>query len=375
VHATLVTGLRPDRHRVLGDEILGPRGVHARGIASENRIRGIPLWRAAQAAGHQVTALNWPSTRGADVALLLPDMGVPGAEPDQRWFEDLRGEATPWVLEQMRRFDETLPELRWPTTAVRDSLVEHLACAIASQPATPALWLLNFEQSGTAIAQDGPGSDGARAGLGRVDDAIGRLLDCFDDAGIRDSTAWVVVGDRSLFPLHTIVYPNVVLERVGLITPSSMRSSGIARWQTYVRSYGGAAVVYAQDEADALLARRALAEQVDRTRAFRLVSARELEQLHADSDAWFGLQGAAGYGIGHSARGQLIRATERRGLGGYLPSQPGSGVGLVAWGAGVERGVRVPSMSQIDVAPTVADLLGFDLPGADGSPLVGILGR
>ncbi len=375
VHATLVTGLRPKRHRVLGDELLGPQGAHARGIASEGRIRGIPLWRAAQAAGHSVTALNWLSTRGADVALLLPDMGVPRSDPDQRWFEELRDEATPWVFERMRRLDETLPEIRWPTTAVRDSLVERLACEIASQPAPPALWLLSFEQSGTAIARDGPGSEGARAGLARVDAAIGRLLDCFDDAGVRDSTAWFVVGDRSLFPLHTVVYPNVALERVGLITPSSMRSSGIARWQTYVRSYGGAAVVYAEDEADALLARRALEEQADRTRAFRIVSARELELLHADPDAWFGLQGTAGYGIGKSARGPLIQATERRGLGGYLPSQPGSAVGLVAWGAGVRPGVRVPRMSQIDVAPTVADLLGFELPGADGRPLVGILGR
>ena len=94
------------------------------------------------------------------------------------------------------------------------------------------------------------------------------------------------------------------------------RSSAVSCWQTYVRSYGGAAVVYAQEEEDALLARRALEEQADRTRAFRIVSARELEQLHADPDAWFGLQGLTGYGIGKSARGQLIRATERRGLGG-----------------------------------------------------------
>lgn len=375
VHATLVTGLRPDRHGVLGDELLGPQGVHTRGIADENRIRGLPLWRAAQAAGHTVTALNWPSTRGADVALLLPDIGIPRSDAELSWLEQLRGEATPWVLDRLRRLDETLPELAWPTTEVRDSLALGLACEIARQPVSPTLWLLAFEQSGTAIARYGPGSDGARAGLARVDAAIGRLLECFDDAGIRDSTAWIVVGDRSLFSLHTVVYPNVALERVGLITPSSMRSSGVAHWKAYVRSYGGAAVVYAANEADALLARRALEEQADRTRAFRIVPARELELLHADRDAWFGLQGEAGYGLGKSARGPLLQATERRGLGGYLPSKPGSAVGLVAWGAGVRPGVRVPRTSQIDVAPTVARLLDFELPGSDGRPLLGILGR
>ncbi len=375
VHATLVTGLWPDRHRVLGDEILGPQGVQIRGMASENRIRGIPLWRAAQVAGHSVTALNWPSTLGADVALLLPDMGVPRSDPDQLWFEGLRDEATPWVVERIRRLDETLLALHWPTPAVRDSLVERLACEIARQPATPALWLLTFEQSGTALSRDGPGSDGARDSLARVDASIGRLLDCFDDAGIRDSTAWVVVGDRSFFPLHTVVYPNVALERVGLITPSSMRSYGIASWNAYVRSYGGAAVVYAKDEAAARLARRALEEQAGRTQAFRIAPAGELELLHADPEAWFGLQAAAGYGIGRSARGLLIDASEWRGLGGYLPTQPGSAVGFVAWGAGVRSGIRVPNVSQVDVAPTVADLLGFELAGTDGRSLVGILAR
>jgi len=374
VHATLVTGLRPDRHGVLGDEVLGRQGVDVSGIASETRIRGIPLWRAVEAAGLPVVALNWPSTSGSGVTLLLPDLGVPRNDPDQRWFEEVEKEATPWVVERLRRLDETLPELRWPTTAERDAFVEGLACEIARQPQTPALWLLSFEQSGTAISRSGPGSEGARQGLAGTDARIGRLLDCFEDAGIRDSTAWFVIGDRSFFPLHTIVYPNVELERVGLITPSSVRGSGIARWQAYVRSYGGAGVVYAEDESDALLARRALEEQARRTGAFRIVPASELETLQADPNAWFGLQGELGYGIGKSARGLLLEATERRGLGGSLPTQPGSAVGFVAWGAGVRPGVRLSDFSQVDVAPTLAELLDVELRGADGQPERGILG-
>ena len=373
VHATLVTGLWPDRHGVLGDEILGPQGVHGREIASESRIQGIPLWRAAQAAGHGVTALNWPSTLGADIALLLPDMGVPRSEPDQLWLEEVRSEATPWLVERLERLDESLPALRWPSAEERDALVQGLACEIAHQPVMPALWLLSFEQSGTALSRDGLGSEGARTGFAQLDAVIGRLLDCFDDARILESTAWVVVGDRSFFPLHSVVYPNVALERIGLITPSSMSNYGIASWDVYVRSYGGAAVVYAKREADALLALRALEEQADRTRAFRIAPAGELEPLHADPNAWFGLQATAGYGIGRSARGVLIEATEWRALGGSLPNQPGSAVGLVAWGAGVRSGMRVPSVSQIDVAPTVAALLGFELEGVDGRPLDGIL--
>jgi hypothetical protein len=376
VHATLVTGLRPSRHGVLGDELLGPQGLYLRGIARESRIRGIPLWRAARAAGHSSTALNWPSTRGADVALLLPDLGIPEREMEKTWFGLLGEEATPWVVDRLKTIEPNLPELPWPSTLLRDELVERLACEMVREPVTPGLWLLTFEQSGTALARDGPGSDGASIGLSRVDAAIGRLIDCFEAAGRGDSTAFVVVGDRVLFPIHTVVYPNTVLESVGLVTPAPMHlGSGISRWDALVRSYGGAGVIYAEDETDALLARRALEEQAARTRAFRIVSAAELEPQGADPQAWFGIEAEPGYGIGKAARGAAIQATDRRGLGGYLPSREGSAVGFVAWGAGVRPRVRVPKLSQIDVAPTVAKMLGFELPGADGTPLVGILGR
>jgi len=47
--------------------------------------------------------------------------------------------------------------------------------------------------------------------------------------------------------------------------------------------------------------------------------------------------------------------------------------GFVAWGSGVRRGVRIPWLRQIDVAPTVALLLGVPLDEADGRAPLGAL--
>ena len=49
--------------------------------------------------------------------------------------------------------------------------------------------------------------------------------------------------------------------------------------------------------------------------------------------------------------------------------------GLIVWGAGVREGVVLPVAQTIDVAPTIARVLGLDLPRAEGRPLVGILTR
>lgn len=42
-------------------------------------------------------------------------------------------------------------------------------------------------------------------------------------------------------------------------------------------------------------------------------------------------------------------------------------------GAGVRQSVPLPLVRQIDIAPTIARLLGFEMPDVDGVPLVGLL--
>jgi predicted AlkP superfamily pyrophosphatase or phosphodiesterase len=373
VHASLVTGRRPDQHDVLGDEILTTRGLSLRGLASENRIKVPTLWRAAQASGLAVAALSWPSTLGSSIDLLLPDIGV--ASLDRTWLEALEGHTTPWLEERLARLEELPPDTAWPDPAVHDSIVRQLACEIARQPTTPELWLLRFQQSGAALAVYGPGTSGAREAFARIDSELDRLIACFASSGLLESTALVVTGDRGLLPVHTLVAPNVALAAVGLITKGPAHEGvEISSWLAVARSHGGSAVVHAVDESSAVLARRALEDLASETGAFRVVSAAELVALHADPQAWFGLAAHPGFVLAKPARGPRLQATELRGRGGFLPTQPGSEVGFVAWGSGVRPGVRIPQMSQLEIGPTVARLLGVELVGAQGRPLIGLLG-
>ena len=62
----------------------------------------------------------------------------------------------------------------------------------------------------------------------------------------------------------------------------------------------------------------------------------------------------------------FLRATGRRGTHGFMPTAPAMHTGLVVSGAGVHAGVAMPLARQIDIAPTVAALLGIDLGDVDG---------
>jgi len=71
----------------------------------------------------------------------------------------------------------------------------------------------------------------------------------------------------------------------------------------------------------------------------------------------------------------LTDATEGSfGAHGYVANDPEIGAIFIASGRGIKPGVTLESMRNVDIAPTLARLLGLDLPGVDGTPLTAILG-
>jgi predicted AlkP superfamily pyrophosphatase or phosphodiesterase len=368
VHASLVTGLPPDRHGVVADRLLGQHGVRPVPPRHASRLQATTLWQAAQEAGLQVISLAWPSTLGASIDLLLP--GVDPLRSDETWMKLLAGATTPWLFELVSA-RAALPEAAepgWPEPRQRDELLVDIACEVSRAQAPPQLWLVRLTQ--TRLALDRWGLDGPKVSraFARADALLGRLLHCFGQAGLLDSTAVAVVGDAGSGPVHTRIDPNVILAREGLVSVAA--PTGVRRWSALARSNGGSAFVYARGEAEAVAARSALAEEGERTRAFRVVSAAELQELRADPQAWFGLEAAPGYGFGNAAQGPVQRAARVRSTSGYLGA--GFETGFVAWGAGLRRSLRVPRMRQVDVAPTLAALLGVQLPEAEGQILIGL---
>jgi predicted AlkP superfamily pyrophosphatase or phosphodiesterase len=364
-HATLVTGELPARHGIAADRLLDERGVRRARYSHATRLRAPTLWQRTREAGLSVASLDWPSTEGAAVDLLLPD--VEPARQGESWLGLVADAATPRLAERVRVLAAADPS---PDAARRDAILATLACELVADPAPPALLLVRLSATGEALERSGPGSPEARAAFARADAELRRLLGCLDAAGALGVSAVAVVGDRGFLAVHTEIQPNVVLARRQLL--STARSLG--RWSAIARPNGGSAFVYAVDEDRAVEARRALEEAAAETRAFRVVSADELFELGADPETWFGLEATPGFVFGAKATGALLEPAGMRGASGYLPGRPEMQPAFVLWGRGVRAGVRIPWMRQSDVAPTLARLLGASLDAVDGRPVVGALG-
>jgi hypothetical protein len=369
-HATLVSGQLPAAHGIPADRLLGDRGVRESRYWHASHLRAPTLWQLAGQARLRVAALAWPSTLGASISLLLPDI-VP-TRRGEKWLGVLEDSTTPELLDLARAAGAADAGADRPGAA-RDAVLAEIACRLLTSSAPPALLLLRLSQTEPALAAHGPGSPEVLAAFRRTDGEIARLLDCLEAAGRAGASAIVAVGDHGIFPTHTRIAPNAVLARGGLLRAGGRGGDEVEEWSAIARSNGGSAFVYARDDRSAVSARRALAAESERSRAFRVVSAEEMLGLGADPDAWFGLEAEPGFAFGDSPRPPLLRPEARRGAGGYLPRHREMNAGLVAWGRGFRSGVRVAGMRQTDVAPTLARLLGLELGEVDGRPLVGIL--
>jgi arylsulfatase A-like enzyme len=222
----------------------------------------------------------------------------------------------------------------------------------------------------------GNGSVEVDAALGRVDDGIGTLIECLEASGQLEETAIIVVGDIAYHPVHSSAAPNVALVQSGLIGRDPRASTGVRSWLALARSNGRSAYIYARDAANAVEARKILEVEAARTGAFRVVSAKELMAVGADPQAWFGLSAMPGYMIGNELSGPEVRPAAVRATAGALRfgNSRDVAVGFVAWGRGIRNQVRLPTIELVDVAPTIAVLLGLRLgDNLDGEPIYGLL--
>jgi len=81
-----------------------------------------------------------------------------------------------------------------------------------------------------------------------------------------------------------------------------------------------------------------------------------------------------GYSIGGSvAADSLIAKHKQTGSHGFLNTEPKMNALFVAAGAGIKPGSTTPIIDNVDVAPTVAHLLGVALDQADGRVLTELL--
>lgn len=244
----------------------------------------------------------------------------------------------------------------------------------------PQLFLFCLAEFANSLQRFGLGSIEANTALAAIDASLKNILETVERAGLMNETTFLIVSSHGYAKVQQEFRPNVILAKKGLLTLDA--KGNVGSWEAIARTFGGAAAIYLQDEKNERKARevQAIFEDLHKNEAspiWRIITRQDAAKLGADPRAAFFLEAAPGFVISEQAAGK--RTTEKLGkdarqaISGYIPSRSEMRGLLIGVGKGIRPQTTIEYARLIDIAPTIARLLGLELKPTRGHAISEIL--
>ncbi|MFT3686731.1 MAG: ectonucleotide pyrophosphatase/phosphodiesterase [Phycisphaerales bacterium] len=390
-HATLVTGDHPARHGVVGNNCLDrqtgkPVALILDPVFDKDQIVKVPtIYDIAKGAGLKTAAMGWPTIRNAKTLdWAIPDMKA----------ESLDQFTTPALLIECQAAN-LWPEMTKPSDEGaakgkaedakprRKPMTEELLTNIFNmvlEKHRPNLALLHIADVDHDEHKYGPRSPEAYAAIKAADERVGRVWAELKKDYPGKATLFIV-SDHGFSIIERSILPNVVLRDAGLL---QVEASKVTGGDVRVVTQGGSAMIYILNDAKRAEIAARIPDLFSKVEGVASVIGTDKFAEYGVADPKVDphspdiiLFAKMGYSFGSTAAGSmsLSEKPELKGTHGHDNNLPDLHAIFVAWGAGIRPGVTVQNVANIDVAPTLAAVMGLPMPGVDGKVLTGALDK
>jgi predicted AlkP superfamily pyrophosphatase or phosphodiesterase len=363
----------PARHGIYYNTPFEPEGQTGKWYWEANLIRVPTLWDACKQKGIKTANVSWPVSVGAPVDYNIPEIWPAKRDGSDR-LGPIRKYTTPATL-----FEEVEKNATGKLDGSKLNsdylLMDENLSRMASyliETYKPQFTTVHLVCVDHFAHNDGRDSENVRKAVAGVDNAIGRIIESVERAGIKDSTSFLIVGDHGFVDIHTTIAPNVWLEKAGLIEKAENRGN----WKAAFHSSGGSAFLHLKTKGDTktLQQVQVILQNLpdNEKKLFRIVSPEEMKKIGADPNVILAISPIEGVTISASADGAAVRAGSG-GTHGFYPDFKNIQTGFIGAGAGFQRGKVIPLMGLEDIAPLVSALLDISLKAPDGALFPGLL--
>ncbi len=385
VHATMVTGMYPGRHRVFHNNPFQPFVPEnmQHWFWYRNQIKAPTIYDDLKAYGMKSAALLWPTTGKSAINYNIPEIRALGKE--NQAIKVMKSGSPVYCLQMEKRFGKMRQGIRQPFL---DDFTT--ACAVDTiKRKKPNLFLIHLIDLDDAKHESGTKSDEVEQAVHRMDKRIGDLVTAVKEAGIEKDTVFIVIGDHGQLDVRYKIRLNNLLEKhhlLGTVTEENENSAkktsvGAEKlrvtdnaWKVYVQGAGGAAYLYCrpgENHARELALEVLQAAVHEESLGIERVYTRdEFEKLQIDSDAEAIIEARPGFCFDDSVEMPLIVDLEHLGkryaTHGYLPEKEGYHTNIVLSGECMKEKYTFGPMDMVDLAPTIADILGIEFGPCDG---------
>jgi predicted AlkP superfamily pyrophosphatase or phosphodiesterase len=374
-HTSIITGCNPGRHGIHNNEDVKAGEVDRAWFNQYSLIQVETLLDIAAKAGLTTGAISWPITGGAPLDAVLP-MIVPyhytGWEPEPY----VRGHATDAHLDEyFWRYGYHLMgenrSLDAFTMAVTPDLIRDFG--------QPDVLLVKLCDLDSARHRHGRNSPQAEEELRRHDQQLGVLLGALSRWGDLDQTVIAIAGDHGIQDVSGVLYLNALLRDAGFLELDG--DGAIVDWKAYAHSAGQSAWIQLRDPDDSETrdAVETWLRELVEAGSYGLAHLFTKEQAAQEH----GLVGPFDYVV--CGEDGLAFETSWRAESAYVDAADEGYSGLrgnhgglpvtvptlsLLHGPGVRKGAQIAQASLIDLAPTLARLLGLEFEEApDGRVL------
>jgi len=353
-HTAIVSGVRSDEHGLLANGTIQKTGVGAavkvEPMLEKDKMVHVPtVYDAAFEAGLTTAQVDWVAIEKAKtITWPFAEWATPAGAVEQEMIR--KGAISAADLENFTKSNILFRDQTWTTAGVH-LIREH----------KPNLLLFHLLTLDSTHHSYGPGTLAATDAIAFLDSCVARLVDAVHAAGMDQNTTFIVVSDHGFKKYTKLVKPAVALEAAGLSK------------SVFILAEGGTAYVYFDRSQTAELTPKITvalqgAEGIDKILGPADFPAMHLPSADKDPQMYQLLLTAKdGYSFNGATGGPVTAAVpQQAGSHGYPASDPDMDAIFIASGYGVKAGGKLDKIQNVDVASTLAELLGVKLPGARG---------
>jgi len=372
VHTTMVTGVYPEKHGIYHNNPVQPfvKEADQRWFWYKKEIKVPAIYDCLKKHHLKSAGILWPVTGRTAIDYNLPE--IRAIKNENQVVKILRNGSPLYCLGLEKKFGRFRKGIEQPYLDDFTTM-----CGVETIiKKKPNLLLMHLIDLDDAKHHHGTDSLEVEQAMIRMDKRLGDMIQAVEKAGIKESTTFLVVGDHGQINIRYQVRLNQLLREAGLI----YEENGKMKWRAYIQSAGGAAYLHLREN-DREAERRVVgiinqAINADCYGIERLYGRTELDQFHAETSVGYMLEAKIGYCFEDDLDGPVVTPVDASegelATHGYSPDKPDYQCNFVVSGAEIKDNYPLGEIQMVDIAPTMADILGIDFYDCDGRSLTEI---
>ncbi|SFE56173.1 alkaline phosphatase family protein [Alteribacillus iranensis] len=373
-NTSIVTGVHADKHGVLGNWVVDRHTKQVkqffgdRDFNKEDVVKVPTIYDVAHDNQLNTAALCWPVTRGAEKL----DWNIPEFYEqelfeewvDEGFWNELKQAGLPveqygiWSKDHARG-----PMQDWLTTEIGKHLLKNHQ---------PEVLLMHYLTADSFQHDYGVQTPEAYWALEYIDRMIGDLIQTLEEQSLLEETHILLVSDHGFSKVDQVFAPNVLFKQKGWLNEAEPEKSDVI-----AVSNGGSGYIYILNETKKETLREEVKEALQSYGCVEHVyEADAFESLHLPQEEEnrftpdFVCEVSAPYFVYYGSEGEDVLSDHPyRGMHGFLPAKEDLKALFIGAGPQFKPNQEIESMSTVDIAPTIARLLGLDMKNTDGRVL------